>query len=90
LLLLFFHAAGSARQARKDDKQNQTQFFDSEFNSETYNFYERKKISQPLQPRYDTDNKLSKKVKSAKSSSRHFLRVSIITLLDQKINGRLG
>jgi outer membrane protein OmpA-like peptidoglycan-associated protein len=36
--------------------QNQDQFFNSDKESKTYNYYERKKISQPLQPRYDTDS----------------------------------
>lgn len=40
----------------KGDNQNQTQFFNSDMDSKTYNFYDRKKISQPLQPRYDTDD----------------------------------
>lgn len=40
----------------KKENQNQEQFFKSDKESKTYNYYERKKISQPLQPRYDTDS----------------------------------
>jgi hypothetical protein len=38
------------------DSQNQTQFFKPDMESQNYNFYRRKDISTPLQPRYDTDS----------------------------------
>jgi OmpA-OmpF porin, OOP family len=41
---------------RKKDWQNQTQFFQEDMKSKYYNFYDRKAISQPLQPRYDMDS----------------------------------
>ena len=57
-ILLFVPLVGFA-QDKGGDKikyQNQDQFFNSDKESKTYNYYERKKISQPLQPRYDTDS----------------------------------
>jgi OOP family OmpA-OmpF porin len=42
--------------SEKKDNQNQDQFFKSDKESKLYNYYERKKISQPLQPSYDTDS----------------------------------
>lgn len=42
--------------SEKKDNQNQEQFFKSDKESKLYNYYERKKISQPLQPSYDTDS----------------------------------
>jgi outer membrane protein OmpA-like peptidoglycan-associated protein len=58
LTLFIFPFIGFA-QDKGGDKlkyQNQDQFFNSDKESKTYNYYERKKISQPLQPRYDTDS----------------------------------
>lgn len=58
LILLLFPIIGSAQDkgGNKQKYQNQDQFFNSDKESKTYNYYERKKISQPLQPRYDTDS----------------------------------
>ena len=40
----------------KVDSQNQTQFFDKDKEQKDFNFYDRKKIRTPLQPRYDLDS----------------------------------
>ncbi len=58
VILLFVPFIGFAQDkgGEKIKYQNQDQFFNSDKESKTYNYYERKKISQPLQPRYDTDS----------------------------------
>ncbi len=61
ILLSSFITNASAQEDKKaksdkKDNQNQDQFFKSDKESKLYNYYERKKISQPLQPRYDTDS----------------------------------
>lgn len=38
------------------DSQNQLQFFKPDMESQNFNFYRRKGVSTPLQPRYDTDS----------------------------------
>lgn len=43
------------------DAQNQTQFFKPDMEAEQHNFYQRKEISTPLQPRYDLDSAVYQK-----------------------------
>ena len=40
----------------KRDSQNQTEFMKPDMEAKEYNFYDRKKISTPLMPRYDLDS----------------------------------
>lgn len=41
---------------KRQDPQNQMQFLQEDLKAKRYNFYERKGISTPLMPRYDTDS----------------------------------
>ncbi len=43
------------------DSQNQTEFMKPDMESKDYNFYDRKKISTPLMPRYDLDSAVYQK-----------------------------
>ena len=43
------------------DSQNQTQFMKPDMDATEYNFYDRKKISTPLMPRYDLDSAVYQK-----------------------------
>lgn len=43
------------------DSQNQTQFMKPDMDAKDYNFYDRKKISTPLMPRYDLDSAVYQK-----------------------------
>ncbi|MFN8309420.1 MAG: OmpA family protein [Chitinophagales bacterium] len=43
------------------DNQNQTEYFKPDMEQKDYNFYDRKKISSPLMPRYDLDSAVYQK-----------------------------
>jgi outer membrane protein OmpA-like peptidoglycan-associated protein len=45
----------------KKDSQNQTEFMKPDMDAKDYNFYDRKKISTPLMPRYDLDSSVYQK-----------------------------
>ncbi|MBS1624380.1 MAG: OmpA family protein [Bacteroidetes bacterium] len=45
----------------KKDSQNQTEYMKPDMESKDYNFYDRKKISTPLMPRYDLDSAVYQK-----------------------------
>ena len=45
----------------KKDSQNQTKFMKADMDAKDYNFYDRKKISTPLMPRYDLDSSVFQK-----------------------------
>lgn len=45
----------------KKDSQNQTEFLKPDMDAKDYNFYDRKKISTPLMPRYDLDSAIYQK-----------------------------
>jgi OOP family OmpA-OmpF porin len=45
----------------KKDSQNQTEFMKPDMDAQEYNFYDRKKISTPLMPRYDLDSAVYQK-----------------------------
>ena len=57
------------------DSQNQLQYFKSDMDSKNYNFYRRREVSTPLQPRYDLDSavyqKDKKKTKQQQSYMNH-------------------
>ena len=46
----------SSPKSKKKDSQNQTEFLTPDMDSKEYNFYDRKKVSTPLMPRYDLDS----------------------------------
>ena len=51
----------SAKGGKSKDSQNQTEFMKPDMESQDYNFYDRKKISTPLMPRYDLDSAVYQK-----------------------------
>ncbi len=55
------------------DRQNQTEFFKADKESKNFNYYERKKISTPLQPRYDLDSAVYQKDKKKTKQQQAYL-----------------
>jgi OOP family OmpA-OmpF porin len=51
---------GSSKKGKRDS-QNQTQFMKPDMDATEYNFYDRKKISTPLMPRFDLDSAVYQK-----------------------------
>lgn len=74
IMMLSANDVFGQKKSDKGDTQNQTQFFNSDLDAKTYNFYERKKISQPLQPRYDTDDQPFQKGKKREKQQQAFLQ----------------
>ncbi len=75
VLLLSSHvlAQSDSTGAEKSDKQNQMRFMKPDFESDYYNFYSRKEISSPLQPRYDLDSAVYQKGKKRQKQQQAFL-----------------
>lgn len=57
----------------KIDKQNQLRFMKPDMEADYYNFYNRKEISTPLQPRYDLDSAIYQKGKKREKQQKAFL-----------------
>ncbi len=55
------------------DRQNQLQFMKPDMESKNYNFYRRKEISTPLQPRYDLDSAVYQKDKQKTKQQQSYL-----------------
>src|SRR6185369_4222860 len=55
------------------DRQNQLQFMKPDMDSKNYNFYRRKEISTPLQPRYDLDSAVFQKDKKKTKQQQSYL-----------------
>jgi outer membrane protein OmpA-like peptidoglycan-associated protein len=53
---IYAQTAPENPKSKKKDSQNQTQYFKEDMEAKDFNFYDRKKISTPLQPRYDLDS----------------------------------
>jgi OmpA-OmpF porin, OOP family len=66
-------ASDTSKAAQKKDIQNQVQFFAPDMESKTYNFYQRKEISQPLMPRYDLDSAVYQRGKKKEQQQQKFL-----------------
>ncbi|MBS1616950.1 MAG: OmpA family protein, partial [Bacteroidetes bacterium] len=49
------------KSGKSKDSQNQTEYMKPDMESKDYNFYDRKKISTPLMPRYDLDSAVYQK-----------------------------
>ncbi|MCW3125760.1 MAG: hypothetical protein JWO03_1418, partial [Bacteroidetes bacterium] len=52
---------GEGKSKGQKDSQNQTEFMKADMDAKEYNFYDRKKISTPLMPRYDLDSAVYQK-----------------------------
>jgi len=65
--------AGKVEEKKIKDGQNQTEFFKPDMEAQNYNFYERKKISTPLQPRYDTDSAAYQKDKQKTKQQQAYI-----------------
>lgn len=55
------------------DRQNQVEFFGEDMKSKNYNFYRRREISTPLQPRYDSDSAVYQQGKKKQKQQQAFL-----------------
>ena len=56
------------------DRQNQLEFMKPDMESKNYNFYERKKISTPLMPRYDLDSAVYQKGAKKEKQQQSYLK----------------
>lgn len=56
-----------------NDSQNQTQFFGEDMKSKNFNFYRRREVSTPLQPRYDSDSAIYQKGKKKSKQQQAYL-----------------
>lgn len=75
LALLAFVGTATAQDSTKSKKscQNQEQFFDADKAASSYNYYDRKAVSQPLQPAYDLDSAAFQKGKKKEKQQAAFL-----------------
>ncbi|MFN8277279.1 MAG: OmpA family protein [Chitinophagales bacterium] len=68
-------SAGTEQKKGPKDNQNQTQFMQPDMAEKDYNFYDRKKISSPLMPRYDLDSAVYQKgFKKKEAQQKAFLQ----------------
>ena len=66
-------AASDTGKVSGKDRQNQLQFMKPDMESKNYNFYRRKEISTPLQPRYDLDSAIYQKDKKKTKQQQAYL-----------------
>lgn len=66
-------AATDTSKVKGKDNQNQLQFMKPDMESKNFNFYRRKEISTPLQPRYDLDSAVYQKDKKKTKQQQAFL-----------------
>lgn len=55
------------------DRQNQVEFFGVDMKSKNYNFYKRREVSTPLQPRYDLDSAIYQQGKKKQKQQQAYL-----------------
>lgn len=55
------------------DRQNQVEFFGEDMKSKNFNFYRRREISTPLQPRYDSDSAVYQQGKKKQKQQQAYL-----------------
>jgi outer membrane protein OmpA-like peptidoglycan-associated protein len=66
-------SANDTSSVKGKDNQNQLQFMKPDMDSKNFNFYRRKEISTPLQPRYDLDSAVYQKDKKKTKQQQAFL-----------------
>ncbi|MCS6934981.1 MAG: OmpA family protein [Chitinophagales bacterium] len=64
---------GKDKEPKTRDFQNQIQFFKPDIESQLHNFYRRREISTPLQPRYDTDSAVYQRGKKRQKQQQAYL-----------------
>ncbi len=66
-------AAADTGKVKGKDNQNQVQFMQQDMKDQNYNFYRRKEISTPLQPRYDLDSAVYQKDKKKTKQQQAYI-----------------
>lgn len=66
-------AAGGSNGKGVKDNQNKTEFYKPDMEQKEYNFFERKQVSTPLMPRYDTDSAVYQKGKKKEAQQKAFI-----------------
>jgi flagellar motor protein MotB len=66
-------AANDTSKAKGKDIQNQLQFLKPDMTDQNFNFYRRKEISTPLQPRYDLDSAVYQKGKKKTKQQQAYI-----------------
>ncbi len=66
-------AANDTSAAKGKDSQNQLQFMKPDMEDKNFNFYRRKEISTPLQPRYDLDSAVYQKDKKKTKQQQAYI-----------------